>query len=175
MGLPLDVTIPAPASITSCPNCRSPERLREVCAQFEVEREPRYQPRDTSGDGRQDTHCDAFVGDCTRALGCEIPQWDKGRELSANGMIDWLAGSRGQLYGWRRCDGRDAMRYAAAGCPVVACWRNPAGSGHVAMVLPPGLDGTLRIAQAGRRCLWDVTLADGFGRWAKDAIFFAHE
>lgn len=170
--LPLDPSDPAPARLTSCPSCRSPEALRAVAAQFDVATEARYRPRDTSGDGLIDTHCDAFVGDCTAALGAPIPFWWRAKELSANGSIDWLE-KHGPRYGWRRALGDAARAMAAAGRIAVATWRNPAGPGHVALLLPPAPDGTIRIAQAGRRCLFDVPLVEGFG--SHPVVFYVHD
>lgn len=159
--LPTNVTRPAPAFFHSCPNCRSPERLIEVAAQFNVETDERYRPRDTSGDGKLDTHCDAYVGDVTRALGCEWPNWWDGKELSANGQIEWVE-KYGTAYGWRRTSLPAALADAAAGRPVVVAYHNPEGRGHVAIMLPP-VGPEARIAQAGARCLFDVPLEDGFG------------
>jgi hypothetical protein len=172
--LPTTVTRPAPAAVQSCPCCRSPGRLRDVASQFDVQTEARYRPRDTSGDGRADTHCDAYVGDVTRALGCEVPNWWDGRELSANGQIEWLAGT-GRAYGWVQAGAHAAIGAANEGRPAVATWRNPAGSGHVAVCLPTPEGEEMRIAQAGRRCLWDVALSNGFGSHAPECVFFVHE
>ena len=93
-----DVTVPVEPVIRSCPCCRSADRLCAVVGALDVTG-PRYAPRDTSGDGKRDTHCDRFVGDVADAMGCVIPQSWRGRELSANGTIDWLAGD-GAGYEW---------------------------------------------------------------------------
>jgi hypothetical protein len=147
---------------TCCPNCRSPSRLVEVLASLDVENSPRYRVRDTTGDGKPDTFCNIFVWDATRALGCELEHWWNGKELSANGLCDWLA-NVGTHYGWTEVSDFGAALAVVKGKPVVAAWRNPKGTGHVAMVLPPGEGGALRIAQAGKRNLFDVELTKGFG------------
>lgn len=140
---------------------RSPEALRAVLAQFQVETSPRYRP----GDGS--TYCNIFMWDATRALGCEVPHWvgEEGdrRELNCNNTVGWLE-LHGPAAGWREVkDAETAGIHASAGGPALVIWRNPAPGkpGHVAMFLPSsGVEP--RIAQAGARCLFDVPL-DEFG------------
>jgi len=165
-----DVTVPVEPVIRSCPCCRSADRLCAVVGALDVTG-PRYAPRDTSGDGKRDTHCDRFVGDVADAMGCVIPQSWRGRELSANGTIDWLAGD-GAGYEWAPVVEHQAAAFADRGCLVIACWRNSDGSGHVAVVLPSPLGGPLRIAQAGASCFFDRSIREGFGD--RPVIFFAH-
>ena len=156
---PWEACLPA---VWNGPGERSPEALRAVAAQFDVEHHPRYAVRDTSGDGRPDTFCNIYLWDVTRALRSEVPHWHGGRELSANAVCDWLA-SFGNLLGWYEGNRGAAHRASGDGMPVVAAWKNErGGSGHVALLLPPAGD-ELRIAQAGKRNYFDVPLERGFG------------
>jgi hypothetical protein len=129
---------------------------------------PRYQPRAGL------TFCNIFVWDATLLLGCEIPHWvgpgeervppGKGREQTANDMADWLQ-DVGQRHGWGPCGPATAQLLASRGNPCVAVWRNPGGTGHIAMVRPGELNPEKgpRIAQAGRRNFRDGHVLDGFG------------
>jgi hypothetical protein len=144
-----------------CASCRSPSRYLEVVKQFDVENNPRYKVRDTSGDGKPDTFCNIFLWDVTRAMGCEIEHWWDGKELSANGVADWLV-KEGSRYGWQDVGLLGAADQAARGRPTIAVWKNPGGTGHVAVVVPTG-NGQLQIAQAGRLNFFDKPLRSGFG------------
>lgn len=169
--IPLNPWEPTLPAVYNGPGERSPLELRAVLAQFDVEHAPRYARRDMNGDGRAETWCNIFVWDTTTALKCEVPHWFGGRELNANAVIDWL-GSFGNERGWLEEDLLTASEYASRGCPVVCCWKNPTGnSGHVAMMLPPR-NNEARIAQAGRRNLFDVPISAGFG--GKPLRFYVH-
>lgn len=160
--IPVSPWEPCLPAVWNGPGERSPEALRAVAAQFDVEHHPRYAVRDTTGDGKPDTFCNIFLWDVTTALKASVPHWHGGRELSANAVCDWLA-SFGNVLGWYEGNRGAAHRAAGDGMPVVAAWKNErGGSGHVALLLPPAGD-ELRIAQAGKRCLWDVPLERGFG------------
>ena len=148
----------------------------EAVALADVEHHERYQP----GDGK--TYCNIFVWDVTRAvLGprFEAPHWVgpdnapcppfEGRELSANALCIWLA-VVGPVLDWRHVSAVEAGIAARHGEVVLATWENPSGHGHVAVVLPG--DGNLHIAQAGKTCFANGSLAKGFG--SKPVSFFAH-
>lgn len=148
--------------------CRSAEHYRRVVEQFQVETTPRYQPANNN------TFCNIFVTDATRAMACEVPHWLYGSELSANAVVEWLDGP-GHVAGWSQVDHEAATLAAQAGHPVVLAWSNPnpLHHGHVAMGIPSAkLPGTLAIAQAGLRCLYDVPIVDGFG--ALEPRYFTH-
>lgn len=129
---------------------------------------PRYQPRAGL------TFCNIYVWDATRLLGCEIPHWTDrkgiktpmgvGFEQTANDMADWLQ-EHGQRHGWGPCGPATAQLLASRGNPCVAVWRNPGGTGHIAMVRPGELhpDKGPRIAQAGKRNWRECHVLDGFG------------
>lgn len=165
---------PVDAPLTNGPGERSPQALRNVCAQFEVLKNPRYARTPSA------TFCNIFLWDVTRALGCEIPHWiddpkapNGRRELTVNGTIEWLE-MNGRLYGWRECDYLQAGEQADRGCPAVPLWKNPTGPhGHVAVCLPT-VRGGLRIAQAGAANLFDAPLSVGFGL-VKPIRFWTHE
>lgn len=194
------------APLKNGPGNRSPELLRAVARQFEVERNPRY-ARSVGA-----TWCNIFLWDVTAALRCEIPHWievgrilhdssvdmthegdpaplpDKGAayeptapriksiELTANGVVDWLA-KHGPRFGWSVVERVHAGELAALGQPVAVVWANkdragrPAGPGHVALLLPP-VDGALRIVQAGGRNFYDKSLEAGFANLP--VLFYAH-
>lgn len=162
---------PVTAPLQNRPGERSPSALRRVLEQFEVRTNPRYAPTATS------TYCNIYVWDCTRALYAEIPHWvedPKRRELNVNATMKWLE-EHGKAHGWHEVDETVAVAHADIGGPAVAIWRNPnpRRSGHIAMLLPSRGRG-VRIAQAGRRNLFDVTLPMGFGR-VEPIRFFAHD
>lgn len=138
---------------------------------------PRYQPRAGL------TFCNIFVWDCTRLLGCEIPHWEgpmghpvgpgEGRELTANDMRAWLEGPGGSR-GWGPCGPATAQLMASRGNPTVAVWRNPNGTGHIAMVRPGELHPEKGpcIAQAGKRNFRGGHVLDGFGH--RNLEYFVH-
>lgn len=159
---------------------RSEEALRGVLAQFDVVGNPRYQPEP---DGR--TWCNVYVRDACKALGCPLPVklptevcaalgYHEGPlETRANHLCRWLASEFGKAAGWAEVDETVAGAAAARGWPVVACWENPkpGSSGHVVMLLPPH-GHELRVAGAGRSCVFDASLAKAFGRYP--VRFFSH-
>ena len=174
-----DVTVPVYPLVQSCEMDRSPSRLEAVVRQFDVGENPRYRPRDTNGLPGRETHCDAFCADVAAAMGCLLPFWWRWpgqaapTELSANRSIEWLAGP-GSGYGWSPTTLEQARVAACRGELAIAGWRNPKGSGHVAVVLPSPEAGELLIAQAGASCFYGRPLSAGFGAAAAAAGFFVH-
>lgn len=157
---------PRPLTVTGDAGARSPELLEQILDALEVETEPRYRP-----DGPI-TWCNLAVWDATRALGCDVPHWHRGKELTANGMILWLR-SEGVLRGWAHVSEASARLAANRGEAVVAAWLNPhGGHGHVAMVRPTPDGEPLRIWQAGARNLNSAPLAVGFG--SRPVSFYSH-
>ncbi len=158
--------IPVVAPVQGSVAERSLAKYREVLTQFNVQSAARYRATHSS------TFCNIFVWDATSAMGCPIPHWynletgnvtpvGQEQEMSANLMHDWLC-LHGFKRGWEECDQPHAIAAASAGWPVVAVYRNPAGIGHVAMVLPG--DTEPHIVQAGRINFFDVPLHQGFGK-----------
>lgn len=163
---------------------RSKENYIKTVAQFQVLNNPRYSRRDVTGDGIAETFCNIFVWDATKALKCEIPHWvdpatgveapmGKGKELSANGVVDWFE-RHGLGFGWMRCDRLQAVKRAGLGFPTVVLWKNPGRIGHVAIVLPSADPRQVRIAQAGVNNLFDADISKGFGNLGP-LLFYTHD
>lgn len=172
---------PYPFIFANAPHDRSPEAFAVVLKQFDVANNPRYTPRSLNKDGSQQTFCNIFASDFTAAMQRPIPHTvdAAGRpvpfrdhltgkrnrtalELNANATARWLA-LHGAAYGWRPSTEAAAREHAAQGRPAVAVWRNHAGIGHIAVVVP-GPAGQTTIAQAGATCFESGPLARGFGR-----------
>lgn len=170
-----DVTVPIEPPIRSHAGDRSPDRLRDVARGCDPA-SARHQPHETNGKPGVETHCDSYVAAVAAAMGTVLPEvWpgpDGFRELSANGTIDWLE-KFGPGYEWAPVDAHQARAFADLGQVVIVGWRNPHGSGHVAIVLPSPADGPLHIAQAGKRCFFDEPIGNGFGN-ASPLLYFAH-
>jgi hypothetical protein len=172
--------------LTNGINNRNPNAYEQVINQFAVENNPRYSPKFSAENTITATYCNIFAWDVTRAMNAEIPHWvdsqgapapiGKGRELSANGTVDWLH-AYGEKYGWRKATEQEAQQKANNGSPVVATWKNPSGqSGHIAMVLPksqPSNEST-KIAQAGAKNYNNAPLTKGFGT-GKSIEFWVHD
>lgn len=151
-----DLHLPVDAPIKGASGHRVPSLLALIVEQFHVETAERYVVRDVDHDGKDDTFCNFFLSDVTRALGCQIPQ------RRANDQLSWLERD-GNSEGWWRVGPELAHALSEVGVPVVAAWRNPdGGSGHVALLVPPAGGGIL-VAQAGRRCFSSQPLEVGFG------------
>lgn len=156
---------PANPSLTSNQSSRSAAKYRSVIDQFDVENNERYR---VNKQGNNDTYCNIFVWDVTRAMGAEIPHYvdsetqqarsypdtDGTYAMTANKMADWMK-TMGESYGWKRVSAEEAQAYANQGCPAVTVWKNSKGHGHVQVVCPSE-DGTydakkgVTVAQAGR-------------------------
>ena len=76
------------------------------------------------------TTCNLYVNVCTAALGRPIPP------KKANEQVAWLKSERGLLAGYMPVDGETARQRAEGGYPTVAATTNPAGHGHIALVVP---------------------------------------
>lgn len=163
------------APLTNGSDNRSAQRLEAVIAQFEIETNPRYQPvqvKQPDGSFKLATFCKTLIWDVTRALGCEVPHWFKGKETTANDLQSWWGGS-GRVQGWREVFVDEALRAAAAGCPVLPYFHNPEGPGHIGIVVPSlPTDSGVQIAQAGATCFSKGLLERGFGRYPHR--FFTH-
>ncbi len=163
-GIPTNSWVAANPSITSNIGQRSADNYRAVINQFNVETNQRYA---INKQGQNDTYCNIFLWDVTRAMGAEIPHFtdaagapvstgaNGAKELNANMVNDWL-NTNGQAYGWTRVSAEEAQYYANMGMPAVTSWKNPSGHGHV-QVVSPSVDGRydpsrgVAIAQAGSK------------------------
>lgn len=163
-GIPSQSWLEANPALTSHVGERNADTYRAVIDQFNVENNERYR---VNKKGTGDTYCNIFAWDVTRAMGAEIPHYidaagapasfgqADARELSANGVNDWL-NTYGATYGWKKVSPEEAQRYANMGMPAVTSWKNSGGHGHL-QVVSPSVDGTynaskgVAIAQAGRQ------------------------
>lgn len=163
------------APLTNGSDNRSAQRLVAVIAQFDVEHNPRYQPvkeKQPDGSFALRTFCKTLVWDVTRALGCEVPHWFRGKETTANDLEAWFAGS-GRTQGWRQVLGDEAMRLAQQGLPTLPYRRSATGPGHIGIVVPAfPTDIGVQVAQAGAVCFSHGSLDRGFGR--VPVKFFTH-
>jgi hypothetical protein len=143
---------------------RSADAYRAVISQFNVESSERYRVNKM---GQNDTYCNIFLWDVTRAMGAEIPHYvnaagepvqagtANAKEMNANDINSWL-NTTGKTYGWVKVSPEEAQYYANQGMPAVTSWKNPSGHGHV-QVVSPSADGQynasrgVAIAQAGRK------------------------
>lgn len=192
-------SLPVNPPITNNSSQRDPNIYNVVLNQFGVETNPRYKSRNNN------TYCNIFVWDATKAMGAEIPHWIDQKtgapvdinnyldmkkqglkpditpvELNANSVVNWMSKSS-QNYGWHTVTAEEAQLYANKGCPAVAVWANPdAGApGHVAMVRPgdySSVEGPF-IAQAGgeNHNLSRISKNFYYG-WKNDEIvYYVHE
>jgi hypothetical protein len=148
--------------------------------QFGVETNPRYKPRNNN------TYCNIYVWDATRAMNAEIPHWvdangnpmdvGKGRELNANGVVAWLR-NHGNDHGWHAVSAEEAQSHANKGAPAVVVWANPnpGQSGHVAMVRPGeySVDKGPNIAQAGANNYNHTSVSQTFGD--RKVTYYVHD
>jgi hypothetical protein len=187
---PYDASKAVTPSVVSSPGARSAAMYRHVIDQFNVENNPRYM---VNKNGDNDTYCNIFLWDVTRAMNAEIPHYvdpqtleartypdvSGARELNANGIYDWLA-QKGSEYGWARVSAEQAQQYANRGMPVVTAWKNETGAhGHVQVVCPSE-DGRydasrgVTIAQAGRRLTSYTPIKSIYSERLKDVVYYAH-
>lgn len=163
-SVPYNAWVAVSPKIQSSEGNRSAKRLNEVIAQFNVETNGRYQQNKYGND----TYCNIFVWDVSRAMGVEIPHYvspqtgepryypnvQDAMELDANGVADWLS-KNGAKYGWKEVSAQEAQAYANRGYPAVTAWKNAGGIGHVQVVCPSkngDFDASrgVTVAQAGR-------------------------
>ena len=107
------------------------------------------------------TYCNVFAWDATKALGCEIPHWWDGIEMTANAMEAWLA-LHGDAHGWMESTRMTAENDARRGLPVVMTASNQHGHGHIAIGYL-GPSGLFTVAQAGRINFIKGTVERAFG------------
>jgi hypothetical protein len=172
-----DITPP----VTNEDGNRDPDLYSAVLDQFSVVINPRYRKNQQN---ENETYCNIFVWDVTKAMGAEIPHWIdengqpvpqfSGTEQGANDMIDWLE-EYGRDQGWGMVVAEEAQAMANLGKPVVVTWKNPGGIGHIAMVRPGHMsekDGP-NLAQAGAINSNHSTVGEMFGD--KDVVYYYHD
>lgn len=172
---------PVTPPLTSTEENRDPRLYEEVIDQFAVGNNSRYKQNQQ---GKNETYCNIFAWDITKAMGAEIPHWvdgngnavpvGQGSELSANGAIGWLR-NHGSNNGWRAISAEDAQNMANSGKPVVATWHNPNGIGHMGVVRPGEYDPAKgpEMAQAGGRNFNEGHVTDGFGN--RPVVYYVHD
>lgn len=166
---------------------RNRKTYDDVIDQFEVEENPRYGLRE------DDSYCNVFLWDVTRAMNAEIPAWigkngepvapftdqdrnswahDEWHRMSANDINRWLI-QRGPRFGWREVSAEQAQDFANRGHPTVASWYDPQGIGHTGVVRPGNMstDGPAH-AQAGIPNVNQAHVYDYFPR--EGTQFFTH-
>ncbi len=187
---PFSASKPANPVITSQQGSRSAALYRSVIDQFQVQTNPRYA---VNKRGNNDTYCNIFLWDVTKAMGAEIPHYvdpatlearaypevSGAKELNANGIYDWL-GSKGADYGWVQVTPEKAQQYANQGFPVVTAWKNTQGGhGHVQVVCPSN-DGAydpsrgVTIAQAGRTLTNYAPITNIYNERLNSVVYYAH-
>ena len=164
---------PIDAPYTNDLNDRSAYKYAEVIKQFQVTTSKRYQ-------NDENTYCNIFVWDVTRAMGAEIPHWSKEKkEMRVYQIVAWLK-KDGKEKGWSLVPLRYAQQMANEGKPTIAIWKNPKNNkGHVAIVRPGSIgfpDGPA-IAQAGNLIVNADHLNDGFNdpNFRKEIKFWYHK
>jgi hypothetical protein len=169
------------APLTNPSDERDSRIYNAVLNQFGVESNSRYK---ANQQGKNETYCNIYVWDVTKAMGAEIPHWvDRngnpvpqytGRELNANGVVNWLE-TNGNSNGWHTLSAEQAQSIANSGKPVVATYDNPNGIGHVAMVRPGEYSSETgpAIAQAGSRNMNNTTVRETFG--SRNVVYYYHE
>ncbi|MCM0594082.1 MAG: peptidoglycan-binding domain-containing protein [Gloeotrichia echinulata DEX184] len=138
------------------PQVRSPEQIRQVIDYLNVAdpQNKRYWPQGG------ETYCNIFARDVMRCLRAPLTHWVGRQEQGANEMYDWL---NNPVKGWKNVSVNIATSSAAQGIPTLACWKNPRGIGHIAVVRPePGQPNNPRIAQAGSRNFANDLMTVGF-------------
>ena len=122
---------------------RSAPLYASVIDQFAAGHNPRYLP-----DPPAKPRAHLFVWDVSRAMGCEVPHFLGGKEMSLLETVDWIR-REAPMRGWRRLDAGRATAAAERGELVLAIPRDPRQR-LVAVVRPGGLgpDGFPRVASA---------------------------
>jgi hypothetical protein len=153
---------------------RSEERTIQKAVQYhDVKNNPRYKPRDITGDDIPETFCNIYVSDFMRTLGVPlphvinadgdpVPSGTRGAmALGANNTAVWLA-THGGRFGWKKTDEVSAQAAANSGTPALVI---APGKKHIAVVVPGQItDNGATIAQAGKSLLEGSHVADGFGK-----------
>lgn len=161
--------------LSSTRDNRSAARLNAIIAEHHFRGHARYTPRDVDGRPGDETWCNLFAQDVCEAMGVMVP-----RQMRANQLVQWLAQDAAP-FDWECLSlatesDRDAAHVAQAmadeGQLALVGWVNPAGPGHIAVVVPSLGEPGLWIAQAGRINFTRAPLAQGFG--GRVVTFFGH-
>ena len=156
------------APVTSRPGKRRGRILWTLIDQFAVAYNPRYQVHNALAEPR----AHVFAWDVSIAMGCEIPHYRPGRELTLAQTVEWARWQSTQQ-GWKKIDGAAAIAAADRGELALAIPRDPKAKPMVAVVRPggPGVDGKPRVATAGRPKSNDLPVEQAMGG---PADFYVH-
>lgn len=187
--IPYDAWKPVTPAVTSNVFNRSPQLYRNVIDQFSVETNGRYE---VNKNGWNDTYCNIFVWDVTKAMGAEIPHYydpetgapmqypnvEGGLQMNANRMHNWLF-EHGEEYGWYQVTAEQAQAMANQGRPAMTVLKNDSGHGHVQMVCPSNdlsynEDRGVTIAQAGRKLTSYQPITQTYRASLPKVVYFAH-
>lgn len=187
--IPYEAWKPVTPAITSNVFNRNPQLYRNVIKQFSVETNGRYA---VNKNGHDDTYCNIFVWDVTKAMGAEIPHYynpetgapmqypnvEGGLQMSANRMHNWLF-EHGEDYGWYQVTPEQAQAMANQGRPAMTVLKNDSGHGHVQMVCPSNdlsydEKRGVTIAQAGRKLTSYQPITQSYRASLPKVVYFAH-
>lgn len=85
---------------------------------------------DVDGQPMPVTRCNSYAVVYCAAFNAPLPN------APANDQNDWLHSNEAKMGGWAPCDALTAALRASLGYVVLASWKNPAGHGHIAAVVP---------------------------------------
>ena len=175
------------ATLISNAGNRSAQLYRDIIAQFDVENNAKYQPRNGS------TFCNLYQQDVTEAMGAAIPHCVNTKTgapttkddpdmmyMNANRTSDWL-NNHGEKYGWYEVSAEQAQHLANQGHPAVTIWKNNSGGhGHCQIVSPSetgGFDAQrgVAISQAGRRLMNYSYITNVYSASLPEVQYFAHK
>lgn len=126
----------------------------------------RYLPHDFDGKVGDETACNVFAQDVCEAMGVMLP-----RNSRANDLVRWLELDSKQ-WDWEAVPAHVAQRMADEGQLALVVWHNPAGPGHIAVLVPSLGEPDYFCAQAGRVNFTRGTVSQGFG--GRVVSYFAH-
>lgn len=145
---------------------RDATRLMAIVAEHHLRGHARYTPRDVTGDGINDTWCNLFAQDVCEAMSVMLP-----RNMRANDLVRWLE-LESKSWDWEAVPAHVAQRMADEGQLALVVWSNPAGPGHIAVMVPSLGEPDHFCAQAGRINFTRGTVTQGFG--GRVVGYFAH-
>lgn len=125
------------------PANRSAENYVKHVLQLPVT-DPRYTPRDVTGDGKDETFCNVYVLDMLAVMGYSYPL------MKAKSLITLWRDSKGPMQAMVI---QDAITNANMGCPTVFGLDSDSPTWHVGVVLPqpPTINvGDVVVANVGR-------------------------
>ncbi len=176
-------------AITSDVSNRSPELYRAVIEQFAVHENPRYE---VNQKGKDDTYCNIYMWDVTKAMGAEIPHHTNKytgepsnrsdpdyMSMNANRISDWL-NTYGPQYGWHEVSPEQAQYMANQGQPAITIWKNEDGAHGHCQVVSPSTNGAydpvkgVAVAQAGRTLTDYTYVTNIYNASLPEVQYFAH-